>query len=123
MLDGTTEGEQYKAHAFAAFASNHQWDVVTRRITHRDDPDKRYRQANWTVIARRGAAPTSSPLRGLTRWQSSRSGGTRPYRRNGRSRIRRALAGSSSHSRQQIRRDSRRSARRADGVSGAHMGA
>jgi hypothetical protein len=24
MLDGMTEGEQYKAHAFAAFASNHE---------------------------------------------------------------------------------------------------
>jgi hypothetical protein len=55
MLGDMIEGEQNKAHAFADFAATHQWDVEIRRITHRDYPDKRYRQAGWTVIARRGA--------------------------------------------------------------------
>ncbi|MCW2528234.1 MAG: hypothetical protein JWM76_3094 [Pseudonocardiales bacterium] len=54
MLSDMFEGEQYKAQAFAAFADAHEWDVEARRITHRDYPDKRYRQAGWTVIARRG---------------------------------------------------------------------
>ena len=31
----------------------HTWEIEVRRITHRDCPDKRYRQAGWTVIARR----------------------------------------------------------------------
>lgn len=55
MLCDMTERESYKAHEFAAFADAHQWDVEVRRISHRDYPDRRYRQAGWTVIARRGA--------------------------------------------------------------------
>jgi hypothetical protein len=47
--------ESYKAHAFAALANTHNWEVETRPITHRDYADKRYRQAGWTVIARRGS--------------------------------------------------------------------
>jgi hypothetical protein len=49
-----TEREQYKAHTFAAFANTHEWDAQIRRISHRGYPDKRYLQAGWTVIARRG---------------------------------------------------------------------
>ena len=37
-----------------AFADMHGWDVQVRRLTHRNYPDNRYRQAGWTVIARRG---------------------------------------------------------------------
>jgi len=55
MLCGMANDKSYKAHAFAAFAEAHGWEVAVRRISHRDYPDKRYRQAGWTVVARRGS--------------------------------------------------------------------
>lgn len=55
MICDVTEDGPYKAETFATFAESHNWQVEARRITHRDYPDKRYLQAGWTVIARRGA--------------------------------------------------------------------
>lgn len=43
-----------KAEAFAEFANSRNWTAQARKITHRDFPDKQFRQAGWTVIARRG---------------------------------------------------------------------
>jgi hypothetical protein len=43
-----------KAEVFAEFARSRDWTATARKITHRDYPDKRYAQAGWTVIARRG---------------------------------------------------------------------
>lgn len=54
MLGDMTQGQHYKAHAFATFARIHRWDVETRRVTHRDYPGKRFLQAGWTLVARRG---------------------------------------------------------------------
>jgi len=55
MLCVVTDDEAAKAQVFASFANAHAWKVEVRRITHRDYPGRRYRQAGWTVIARRGA--------------------------------------------------------------------
>jgi hypothetical protein len=49
------EGSSDKAEDFAVFARTHGWQVELCRITHRDYPDKRNRQAGWAVIARRSA--------------------------------------------------------------------
>lgn len=49
-----TEEASYKALALKAFAEARDWNAEARQITHRDYPDKRSRQAGWTVIARRG---------------------------------------------------------------------
>lgn len=43
-----------KAEAFAEFATSLGWTARTHKITHRDYPGKKYRQAGWSVIARRG---------------------------------------------------------------------
>jgi hypothetical protein len=40
------EHESNKAHAFAAFAETHQWDVKVRGITHRDYP-RQSLSAGW----------------------------------------------------------------------------
>jgi hypothetical protein len=60
MIRDVIENGPYKAEAFAGFAESHDWQVESRPITHRDYPDKRYRQAGWTVIARRGAEVVSA---------------------------------------------------------------
>lgn len=48
-----TTSRQNKATRFVEFAQSHGWAARARAVTHRDYPDKKYKQAGWTAIARR----------------------------------------------------------------------